>query len=70
MKRLGDWRKRCSKFLIGAIDYIDKYDHYIDMVNKLIEEADDFNINLTEIDDLERVSPFFVGEGCTKKGRR
>ncbi|CAG9533594.1 unnamed protein product [Cercopithifilaria johnstoni] len=55
VKRLGDWRKRCSQFLISAIDYTDKYDHYIDLVNKLIEEADDFNVNLTEIDDLERM---------------
>ncbi|MCP9265616.1 Lysine-specific demethylase rbr-2 [Dirofilaria immitis] len=55
MKRINDWRKRCSQFLMGAIDYIDKYDHYTDLVNKLIEEADDFNVSLTEIDDLERM---------------
>uniref|UniRef100_A0A915PM19 [histone H3]-trimethyl-L-lysine(4) demethylase n=1 Tax=Setaria digitata TaxID=48799 RepID=A0A915PM19_9BILA len=55
IKRLGDWRKRCSQFLKDAVDYTDKYDHYIDLVNKLIEEADDFNVNLTEIDDLERM---------------
>uniref|UniRef100_A0A1I7V9J3 [histone H3]-trimethyl-L-lysine(4) demethylase n=1 Tax=Loa loa TaxID=7209 RepID=A0A1I7V9J3_LOALO len=55
MKRLEDWRKRCSQFLISAVDYTDKYNHYIDLVNKLIEEADDFNVNLTEIDDLERM---------------
>ncbi|KAM3725450.1 Lysine-specific demethylase rbr-2 [Dirofilaria immitis] len=55
MKRINDWRKRCSQFLMGAIDYIDKYDHYTDLVNKLIEEADDFNVTLTEIDDLERM---------------
>uniref|UniRef100_A0A0R3S4U1 [histone H3]-trimethyl-L-lysine(4) demethylase n=1 Tax=Elaeophora elaphi TaxID=1147741 RepID=A0A0R3S4U1_9BILA len=55
VKRLGDWRKRCSKFLISAIDYTDKYDQYIDLVNKLIEEADDFNVNLSEIDNLEKM---------------
>lgn len=56
MKRIGDWRKRCSQFLMDAVDCIDRYDHYIDLANKLIEEADDFNVNLTEIDDLERIS--------------
>ncbi|VDK76679.1 unnamed protein product [Litomosoides sigmodontis] len=55
MNRLSDWRKRCSRFLISAVDYIDKYDHYIGLVNKLIEEAHDFNVNLTEIDNLERM---------------
>uniref|UniRef100_A0AAF5RTG4 [histone H3]-trimethyl-L-lysine(4) demethylase n=1 Tax=Wuchereria bancrofti TaxID=6293 RepID=A0AAF5RTG4_WUCBA len=55
VQRLEDWRRRCSQFLINAIDYTDKYDHYIDLANKLIEEADDFNVNLTEIDDLERM---------------
>ncbi|VDP21007.1 unnamed protein product [Onchocerca flexuosa] len=44
MKRIGDWRKRCSQFLMDAVDYTDKYDQYIDLVKKLIEEADDFNM--------------------------
>lgn len=68
VNRLLDWRKRCSRFLISAIDYTDKYDRYIDLVNKLIEEAHDFNVNLTEIDSLERVS-FFLLPFMLHRGR-